>query len=86
MEEKTKLTMWIIINLLLLALLIYSGFKWVDINNTLKNPCEACASENESVDICFKLQRELNPLGIAFNWSEIKNNEINKSYGLAPLS
>lgn len=78
MEERTKLILWVTLDLIFLAVLLYSGAKWIEINNTIKNPCAVCSAQNETLKTCIDYQRKINPLGIEINLTEILKEENKK--------
>lgn len=77
MEEKTKLRLWLLLCLILLAGLIYLGYLWIDTVNILKQPCTVCAIRNNTFGDCMLEQKRINPFGIQINISDyIKKEEI----------
>lgn len=83
MKEKIKLGLFIVLDIFLLAGLLYAGSLWVRINNTLTNPCPVCAGSNQTVINCMNIRSLNNPFkldlnisGINFNL-EIPNQQIN---------
>lgn len=52
MDRKTKLIIWVCIDLILLALSILSISSYFETTATLKSPCGVCASDNPDFEYC----------------------------------
>lgn len=78
MEEKHKLIIWIVVDLLLLIGVIANALYWFDIAQTLKAPCVKCAGENESLKEPLKdcLNKPYNSYVINLSDLEIENKQI----------
>ena len=77
MKEKTKLVIWIIVDLLLLIGVIGNTLYWWDTAQSLKAPCVKCARDNEALTDCLNTPRF--PYVINLSELEFENKKINNS-------
>lgn len=76
MDNKNKLILWILIDLVLLIAVLILVYNWYQDLNTLKNPCAVCEKERPEISECFYYARVNSPplnLTLLYPQSDIKD-------------